>query len=241
VGDIHGCARELERLIVGLRPEPDDRFVFLGDYVDRGPASASVVSLLLEIQQTLPKSVFLRGNHEDMLLDFLGLDGKHGEAFVSNGGIRTLASYGVDPPRAPSSPEAIRSQLPADHIAFFTATTSSFREGPWTFVHAGVRPGLPLEEQSREDLLWIREDFLRHEHDLDTTIVFGHTPQRRVLFDVPQKIGLDTGLVYGGRLSCLDLSNTLLHQVEYGGNTVQTQNVRKELSAVRPRPALVQS
>jgi len=215
VGDIHGCVDELERLLDLVAPGEQDRLVFLGDYIDRGPASASVVEVLLEVEKHLPGTVFLRGNHEDMLLDFLGLDGSHGDSFLWNGGDRTVASYGIDVARGPVLPGRVAAALPPEHLRFFrSALHLWYRAGRFTFVHAGVRPGRPIAEQDRSDLLWIRDEFLRHDHGLPTTIVFGHTPQREVLLDVPRKIGLDTGAVYGGKLSCLDLTNFVLHQVE---------------------------
>jgi serine/threonine protein phosphatase 1 len=223
VGDIHGCVEELERLLEAVAPQPADQLVFLGDYIDRGPASSAVVDLLVRERARLPRTVFLRGNHEDMLLGFLSLDGGHGDAFLWNGGDKTIASYGVEMTPGGVPPETVAAALPAAHVSFLCDTRLSFVAGRYTFVHAGIRPGIPLERQDREDLLWIREEFLRQDHGLPTTVVFGHTPRREVTLDLPCKIGLDTGAVYGGKLSCLDLSDFVLYQVERRARKVKSR------------------
>ncbi|HZR80570.1 MAG TPA: metallophosphoesterase family protein [Candidatus Binatia bacterium] len=231
IGDVHGCAAELEVLLAAVDAGPADRIVFLGDYVDRGPASRQCIELLLDLRRRLRDTIFLRGNHEDMFLSFLGLDGDYGEVFLANGGAATLQSYGVDARgrRPPSSAEVL-DRIPEEQLAFLTETTVLHHaSGDYSFVHAGVRPGAPLDEQRREDLLWIRETFLSGDHGLPTTIVFGHTPYRDVLFDVPRKIGLDTGCVYGGRLSCLDLTHGVLHQVVRGARAASRRDVRGRL------------
>jgi serine/threonine protein phosphatase 1 len=219
--------------MAAVDPRPEDRLVFLGDYVDRGNASAETVTLLCELRRALPATVFLRGNHEEMLLDFIGLDGANKEAFFSNGGAQTLASYGLSNVDQPPAAEVARALVPPAHLEFFAQMVLQHAAEGFAFVHAGVRPGVPLAEQRREDLLWIREEFLMVDHRLDETIVFGHTPYREVWFGGARKIGLDTGCVYGGRLSCLDLTQAVLHQVARGARSATQRSVVADLDRIR--------
>ena len=189
VGDIHGCRQALRELLDRVAPTEHDQLVFLGDYIDRGPDSAGVVGDLLALREHLPGTVFLRGNHEQLLLEVLA--GADPLNFLLNGGGETIASYrkaGGWPP-------------PLVHQAFFASLLPLFSSAEFIFVHAGLRPGIPLAEQSSDDLLWIREDFLAAEGDWGKTVVFGHTPVEKPLLR-PDRIGLDTGCVYGGRLTC---------------------------------------
>ena len=223
VGDIHGCGRELEALLDGLRLGTGDTTVFLGDYVDRGPDVGGVVERLLALAQDPGvSSVFLRGNHEDMLLGYLGRGGHYGEAFLANGGDVTLASYGVS---GGTSPERFVAALPEAHLEFFSQTRYFHAEERYLLVHAGIRPGRPLARQVPHDLLWIRDEFIAAPHDLGVTVVFGHTPCREVLVDLPYKIGIDTGCVYGGRLTALELPDLVLHAVRRGEKTVSRQGL----------------
>ena len=219
IGDIHGCARELELLLGGLPLAAGDTVVFVGDYIDRGPASQAVIDVLLELAARSDlTTVFLRGNHEDMCLAYLGRAGHWGEAWKLNGGVTTLQSYGVDP-RLPGPEMAAR--LPAAHLAFLERLRPWFRTDTHLLVHAGVRPGRSLEEQDEEDLFWIRDEFIVSRHGLPQTVVFGHTPHRDVLVDLPYKVGIDTGCVYGGRLTCVETGEGTLYQVTYGERRVR--------------------
>jgi serine/threonine protein phosphatase 1 len=194
IGDIHGCRAMLDVLLdrclrfAAGRPV---RFVFLGDYIDRGPDSRGVVDRLLALaQRNAGEVICLRGNHEAIMLDALA-SGDHGLWFV-NGGRDTLASYGVRSVNA----------LPAEHLRWFAALPASFDDGRRFFVHAGVNPDRPLDAQTDEDLVWIREPFLSRRRDYGRLIVHGHTPQRSGRPDIrPWRINLDTGAVYGGRLT----------------------------------------
>jgi len=232
IGDIHGCATELDRLITAVDPRPDDRLVFLGDYVDRGSASAETLALLCELARVLPDTIFLRGNHEEMFLDFLGLDGANKEAFFRNGGAQTLRSYGWGSLERPPTREQARALVPDAHVAFLGRLALRHEADGFAFVHAGVRAGVRLAAQHREDLLWIREEFLLFDHGLDETVVFGHTPYRDVWFGDARKIGLDTGCVYGGRLSCIDLTQGVLHQAARGARGVTRRSIAAELGRV---------
>lgn len=222
VGDIHGCVDLLADLHHQILEDADaagsDRrvVVYLGDYVDRGPASARVTEVLLADPLPGFEVRALKGNHEDMLLRFL--DGQPvGETWLSNGGTATLASYGIDAPSTLSSQgvttglEALRREfqeaIPATHLAFYRDLVLMHREGDYVFVHAGVRPGRSLAEQGEEDLMWIRQPFLVSEQDFGAVIVHGHSidfaPQVR-----PNRIGIDTGAFATGRLTCLVLEGS---------------------------------
>ncbi len=227
IGDIHGCLDELSRLLEALELERGDKVVFIGDYVDRGPDSRGVIDKLLELRDsTQVETVFLKGNHEDMFLHFVGERGSHGEVFLINGGRQTLGSYGVTP--GPGGPR-VRDALPEAHLSFLRDLVLSHRDPPYLFVHAGIAPLRSLEEQDEEDMLWIREEFLRNRHLLPYTVVFGHTPQREVLWHMPYKIGIDTGCVYGNKLSCLDFTSGVLVQVERRTRRITRRNVRSQL------------
>ncbi len=233
IGDVHGCAPELERLLGAVDPTGEDRLVFLGDYVDRGVASAATVDLLCTLAESRPRTVFLRGNHEEMFLDFIGEGGANKQAFFNNGGAQTLASYGWEGEGRPPAAEVAHALVPQRHLEFFRRLVLTHEEDGFAFVHAGVRPGVPLARQERDDLLWIREEFLLVDHRLDETVVFGHTPYRDAWFGAARKIGLDTGCVYGGRLSCLDLTQGVLHQVARGQRAATSRSVLADLDRVR--------
>jgi serine/threonine protein phosphatase 1 len=229
IGDIHGCPDELSALLGAVGPAAGDTLCFLGDYVDRGPASREVVDLLIDLAAGPAHCVFLRGNHEDMLLDFIGRSGRFGDAFLDNGGATTLRSYGLPPRRDPD----LDRMLPDDHLAFFESLQLRWDAGRCLCVHAGVRPTLPLDQQREEDLLWIREDFFGRPHSFGKVVLYGHTPRRSVEIAPPYRIGLDTGLVYGGCLSCLDLGDRVLWQVARHSRAVESRSLAVELGDLR--------
>jgi serine/threonine protein phosphatase 1 len=216
IGDVHGCLEEVERLLETIAPTATDTVCWLGDYVDRGPTARGVIERLIRLREECPRCIFLKGNHEDMFLAFMGEAGRHGEAFLWNGGDATLASYGLDG----LSGAEVAERLPPAHLDFLRALQTHAYVAGCLCVHAGVRPTRPLAAQLEEDLLWIREDFLAHPHPFDQTVLFGHTPHRQVLLDLPFKVGLDTGLVYGNRLSCLEIESHTLWQIERGATRV---------------------
>ncbi|MBV8359584.1 MAG: serine/threonine protein phosphatase [Deltaproteobacteria bacterium] len=219
IGDIHGCVDELTAMLGTIAPVRGDTVVFVGDYVDRGPAARDVVEVLLELSRGSAECVFLKGNHEDMMLSFLGLPGHYGESFLFNGGAPTLESYGV-PEGAPAL-----EWIPEGHVNFLKTLATSYLHPPYLFVHAGISPLRQLEEQSVEDMLWIRQEFIFNPHQLGATVVFGHTPMRAVMVDLPYKLGIDTGLVYGGKLTCVEFNEGVLYQVGRGSRQVKTQSV----------------
>jgi serine/threonine protein phosphatase 1 len=192
VGDIHGCLDHLERLIARVRPTAADRVVFLGDFIDRGPDGRGVIEFLIDFGRRFPNSVFLKGNHEAMFLDFLA--GRDQVLFLYNGGGTTLESYREE--------EGIR--IPKAHLDFLEGLPAFYETGGFIFVHAGLRPGIPLEKQREQDLLWIREEFIASDYEWGKTVVFGHTPLREPLLE-KNKIGIDTGAVYGYILTCCDV------------------------------------
>lgn len=230
IGDIHGCPDEVCRLLDALVPTDTDTIIFLGDYIDRGPSPKAVVDRLLRLRHEGPRCVFLKGNHEDMFLAFLGFSGRYGEAFLFNGGESTLRSYGLTENRG--------NVLPPDHLEFFQSLQMTYSQGTFLCVHAGVIPTRPMGEQAEEDLLWVRDEFINRPHQLHCTVLFGHTPQREVFIDLPYKIGLDTGLVYWNKLSCLELEQRELFQIRRGDRTVQHRSLRQEFRQVQGAPSL---
>lgn len=214
VGDVHGradlLAALLERIDDDLRARPiaQPLQVFLGDYIDRGPDSRSVVELLIA-RQRQHELVLLKGNHEVYASEVLN-DPSVLPEWIKIGGIATLVSYGVKPAGRAGSKSgqdtalAFRQALPDSHCRFLESLSLSFTCGDFFFTHAGVRPGVPLQRQSQEDLLWIRDDFLLHEGDFGMVVVHGHTPAMEP--DIREnRINIDTGAYATGRLTCLVL------------------------------------
>jgi diadenosine tetraphosphatase ApaH/serine/threonine PP2A family protein phosphatase len=208
IGDIHGCDRQLGALHEAIeadlarRPIGEPLLLHIGDYVDRGPEAAAVIERLRNgppIDSVL--TVNLKGNHEQTMIEALAGERAAGTDWLFQGGRPTLESYGVDPdgPR-----EAWRESVPAEHHAFLGRLTMQYREGGYLFVHAGIRPGVPIEDQAPEDLLRIRQPFLYTEQDFGVVVVHGHTPVKRAMVR-PNRIAIDTGAVFGGALTCVVL------------------------------------
>jgi len=196
IGDIHGCSSLLAELLKRISPDPQgDTLVILGDFINRGPDSRGTVELLLELKRQFRHLILLRGNHEQMLLDYL--DGRHQGLFLAVGGRETLASYGADPAAVAST-----SWLPPEHLALLADLPTCYENEHGIYVHAGLQPGVHLTGQSPEWLLWARDDFIRSNHDFGKRVIFGHTPFADPLVTA-NRIGIDTGAVYGGRLTCL--------------------------------------
>ena len=226
IGDIHGRRPELEVLLGHLtqveKLSNDDVVVFIGDYVDRGQESKEVVSLLVEFSKRHPQTIFLRGNHEDMLLGFLGLEGHEGNVYLVNGGAVTLASYGVpNQGSAAELREALQKAMPPEHLAFYRNLEGYVIAGDYIFAHAGMNPLRDMRMQIAADLFWIREEFIHNIHYFRRTVVFGHTPYEEVLFHLPYKIGIDTGLVYGNLLTCIEVQEKRVLQVRAGETKVK--------------------
>jgi serine/threonine protein phosphatase 1 len=195
IGDVHGCMDKLVELVRRCNHDAAGRpmqYVFLGDYVDRGPDSRSVVQFLMELQRTNgDRDVFLKGNHEDLLVAAADSEFFE-ERWLDNGGLETLESYGL----------TSAAELPKDHVHWLRQLPLFFDDGRRFFVHAGVHPDRPLDQQDEHDLLWIRKPFLTSERDLPRLIVHGHTPLKSGQPDVrPNRINVDTGAVFGGPLT----------------------------------------
>jgi serine/threonine protein phosphatase 1 len=223
ISDIHGCASLLERAFkaVDLDRERGETnrvlHLFLGDYIDRGIDTRRTLDLLIE-RASRDDMVFLKGNHEAMLLDFLR-DPTRLQDWRQFGGLQTLISYGLRPQLNPSASEQLdlarsfAAKLPPAHKRFLEQLKLSFSCGDYFFVHAGVRPGVALEQQKEEDLLWIREEFLTSDADFGKFIVHGHTPVREPDLR-PHRLNIDTGAYATGRLTLLRLEGTDLKFIE---------------------------
>ncbi len=205
VGDIHGALHKLESLVAQCRGHGGreteggaPKFVFVGDYIDRGPQSEGVIRYLIELARELPdRVVTLMGNHEAMLLGII--DGAiDQEDWLGQGGEETLQSYGVTDAR----------DLPPEHVDWLRRLRLSYDDGRRFFVHAGVNPARPLDAQNEHDLMWIREPFLSHRGDYGRLVVHGHTP---IPAGIPQlfgnRLGLDTGAGYGRPLTAAVFSD----------------------------------
>jgi serine/threonine protein phosphatase 1 len=207
IGDVHGCISHLGRLMGQLDIDAEkDTLVFVGDYIDRGPDPKGVIDAILDIRKNIRSVVCLLGNHEDMFLNYC-LDRRDEDLYMSNGGMRTLASYGFS---REGTEELI---LPESHREFFASLRTCYETKDYIFVHAGLRPGIPLRQQDREDLLWIRFEFINSPYDFGKTVIYGHTPVslNKPLID-KNKIDIDTGAVYGGKLTCIELPEMKIYQ-----------------------------
>ncbi|MDO8800180.1 metallophosphoesterase family protein [Phenylobacterium sp.] len=233
VGDIHGRLDAFDALlhviaqdVLVSQPSQQPMLILLGDYVDRGPASAQVIDAILRLQTEPAFEVrALKGNHEEALLQFRDEPG-FGQTWVEHGGSATLASYGVQPPATRTDPEAwetarraFREALPEAHKAFFEDLEIMITLGDYAFVHAGVRPGVPLERQVERDLLWIRAEFLQSTAKFEKIIVHGHTPMEEPQIIPGRRIGVDTGAYATGLLTAVRLDDS-------GARILQARAVR---------------
>lgn len=219
IGDIHGSLVPLRLLRDAInehaKAHPIERkcIIYLGDYIDRGMESRGVLDLLIRAPLPGFEHIFLKGNHEEGMLRFMA-DGSNALFWVAYGGIATMFSYGVKPPDpATDEDEVIRARkelaekLPPHHLEFLAKLERYHVEGDYVFVHAGIRPGVPLEEQRDEDLLWIRDEFLLSGQEFGKLVVHGHSISREpdIQFN---RIGIDTGAFASGSLTCLVLEGT---------------------------------
>lgn len=217
IGDIHGRADLLDELHEAIHidalgaGELEKSIVYLGDYVDRGFAVRGVIDRLLSPSLPGFTAVHLKGNHEDLMLSFLE-DSRFGESWFLNGAGATVRSYevelaGVTRHDFEAARRALNEQLPARHRAFLDGLGLTHRIGDYLFVHAGIRPGVALDEQRGEDLMWIRSEFLEAEADHGVRVVHGHSISQHVVVR-DNRIGVDTGAFASGCLSCLILEGT---------------------------------
>jgi len=207
IGDIHGCLEKLKDLMpkTGIDNQ-NDTLIFIGDYIDRGKFSSEVVDHVIRLQKEYKKVVCLRGNHEDMFAHYL--EGMNEDMYLNNGGINTLHSYEII---LSDDTEERKRKIPAEHRKFFKSLLPYYETEDYIFVHAGMKPGLSLQEQTMHDLLWIRHEFIDAEYDFGKTVVFGHTPLNNPLIN-KNMIGIDTGAVYGGKLTCVELPKIKIYQ-----------------------------
>jgi len=216
IGDVHGRL-DLLRMLIGaieaeqprLAPVAESYIVFLGDLIDRGEDSAAILDFLMDRDFGMLRPVFLMGNHEEGLLRVLGGNMAVLDGWLRYGGDATLRSYGIADALILQGDEdalvaAMHAAIPVRHRNFMASFGDTFEIGDYLFVHAGLRPGIPLEQQMTADLRWIRGEFLDSEADHGWIVVHGHTivemPQER-----PNRIAIDTGAYYSGRLTALAL------------------------------------
>lgn len=227
VGDVHGQDDLFDSLSSTIlqqleaSPEVDRTVVLLGDYIDRGIGSRRVVDRVLAFRAGLIASgnrlVALKGNHEDLLLRFIE-DAKTGPEWIAVGGRETLLSYGVAPFREDTlawqrASVELLSVIPIDHLNFYEGLSLQHTVGDLQFVHAGVRPGVDLDAQSPEDMMWIRDIFLTDRRPFERLIVHGHTPDREVYMD-DRRICVDTGAYATGVLSAVRFQGRTRHLLQ---------------------------
>lgn len=203
IGDIHGCLSKLQNIYSKIQNiiKDEDMIIFLGDYIDRGMDSYKVIEFLMSLSEK-HNTVFLKGNHESMLLEYINGD-VDTDLFYYNGGDKTVVSYkkqfGVF-------------RIPEKHLDFFNSLSLYYEGSNFIAVHAGLNPKIDnIEAQSEDEILWIRDQFFRADKKWEKTVIFGHTPtiyisekKIGVYYDEARNIiGIDTGAVYGGMLTCL--------------------------------------
>ncbi|WP_339138814.1 MAG: metallophosphoesterase family protein [Candidatus Electrothrix sp. GW3-4] len=196
IGDIHGCLTSLQSLLKLVDKEADT-FVFLGDYIDRGSESKEVVECILNFKKKHRNVITLLGNHEIMLTNYLR--GYDDGTFMRAGGKETLVSYGIKPK---TKPEKVAKLFPEEHMNFFRELALLWENEHGIYVHAGIEPGVHLTRQVSSYCLWARDEFIRTPYKFSKPIIFGHTVFREPLVQ-ENKIGIDTGAVYGGKLTAL--------------------------------------
>ena len=213
IGDVHGCLDLLDRLLSRIEseieadPRPKTSIVFLGDVVDRGPASAQVIERLRTYSNPRATAHFIMGNHEEVMLRVIDGEADLLPSWLRFGGSATLRSYGLDPRALAKLPKeevvaVIRDAVPDSHRQFLASFADSISFGGYVFVHAGIRPGVDLAEQSQSDLRWIRDPFLDDPTDHGFIVVHGHTISNSV--DIASnRIGIDTGAYSTGVLTAL--------------------------------------
>lgn len=205
IGDIHGCLNMLERLMNEIDWLPEkETLIFLGDYIDRGADSKGVVDYVLKLNESSCNVKCIIGNHEAMFMDYISE--KDQGLFLMNGGLTTLKSYGMDKAGWKNT------LVPPEHMAFYRSLETYVELDDYYIVHAGFRPGIDIKMQTLEDMIWIRGVFISSNYDFGKRVIFGHTTFYEPLV-MPNKIGLDTGAVYGNKLTCLELPEVRFHSV----------------------------
>jgi len=218
IGDVHGRVDLLRELLVMIgednvaRLETDVQLIFLGDLIDRGPASADVIRLAMGIASNLKSTRFLMGNHEEVFLRLLDGDAELFNFFNKIGGHETMLSYGISEEQIRSMDDeellrVLQAQVPPEHIEFIRSFEDIVVVGDYAMVHAGIRPGVALADQQAADLHWIREPFLAHREPLERIIIHGHSITEHI-DERANRIGIDTGAYYTSRLTAIGLEGS---------------------------------
>lgn len=210
IGDVHGNYEELMDLLDKINPDlRQDQLIYLGDYIDRGPQSYKVIRFLIDLQNKYGKEhvVLLRGNHEDMAIENI----EHGRIDCFNGYDITFMDF-------IKNNDSIE-----NYYEFFKGLPLYYEDESFIYVHGGIKPGIAMEKQDDYDLLWIREEFFESSLTFIKPVIFGHTPTINIIgtfspFIKKDRIGIDTGIVYGGRLTALEI---------HDGKIVNIHNVKK--------------
>lgn len=203
IGDIHGCYNELQKLMIELEENQaynknTDRLVFLGDYIDRGNNSQKVIEYIRKLQKENKNVIALRGNHEQMLIDYYN---DKSENWLFNGCSETIKSYKNN------------KQQFYDDMEWMKSLPLYFNDENFVYVHAGISASKPITEQNDWYLLWVRESFIYSAEHFDKRVIFGHTPSLMIAGDdkpyytYANNVGIDTGCVYGGKLTALIIEN----------------------------------
>jgi serine/threonine protein phosphatase 1 len=218
IGDVHGRLDLLEDLLARIdsddagRKDCETHLIFLGDLIDRGSQSQSVVERVMALCASSARVRCLGGNHEDLLLRCYDGDKEAASVFHRAGGRETMLSYGVDEEEYDGADSAeavalVASHIPPDHIAFFRSLEDYVQSGDYLFVHAGIRPGRAIPNQTREDMRWIRHEFTRNRDDHGVMVIHGHTITETVDTQT-NRIGIDTGAFHTGKLTAIGIEGT---------------------------------
>jgi calcineurin-like phosphoesterase family protein len=227
VGDVHGRLDLLEEMLALIEADVRGRrkaktvLVFLGDLIDRGPQSAEVVERLRLYSPEFARTVFLMGNHEEVMLRVLSGEVELLDDWLKFGGAECVRSYGPDPDalkrmRPAAALEQLKSAVPKAHVDFIRSFADTLSFGNYLFVHAGIRPGVALADQAQRDMRWIRHPFLDDERDHGCLVVHGHTIGRNV-DERPNRICIDTGAYRTGVLTALGIEESRRWFLQTGG------------------------
>lgn len=209
IGDVHGCSEMLEEMLSLIPWDPEkDNLIFIGDYIDRGNDSKGVIDILIKLMESSSNVECLMGNHESLFLEYIY--GRNENAFLVNGGVATLNSYRING----------EISIPPEHVAFIKSLKTLIELDDYYIVHAGLMPEVEIKKQSIKDKLWIREDFIFSDYDFGKKVIFGHTPFPTP-YVVDNKIGLDTGAVFGNKLTCIELPDEKFYHVGAKGSDNQ--------------------
>ena len=222
IGDIHGCIKQLVTLQDKIFNYPEynkdeDLLLYLGDYIDRGPSSKDVINHILQLQTEGIKSIFLMGNHEQFMIDFLFNKINNLSNWLMNGADQTFKSYdievaefikdGFENDKIDKLRNIFLSKLTKEHVYFFKNLKLKYIMGDYLFVHAGINPEKSLKDQDKMDFLWSRSDqFFDKNFEFEKIIVHGHSPEKEVI-NFPYRINVDTGSFFSGKLSCVCLND----------------------------------